>query len=163
MSFPNVSGTLNDQDRDKVLSDVQEGWTLLPFLLNISDDEKKAIPKMGPKSVGWVEKAMEYAQANPKFVPPYLDVTGLNNKVSLVKQLSPIFDAVNQFASALDSTYAVVGSEAYVAALSFYNSVRDAAKRDVPGAKSIYDDLQKRFPGHPKGSGSNPTPSSPSK
>lgn len=151
MSFPKINATLADADRDKILADIKESWTLMPFMINITDDEKKAIPKMGQVNIGWVQKALDYAAANPKLVPPYLNVGDLNCEVSLAEQLSPIFEAVNQLASALDSTYAVVGSEAYVTALSFYNSVRDAAKRDVPGAKAIYDDLQKRFPGHPKG------------
>jgi len=41
----------------------------------------------------------------------------------------------------------LAGSEAYVAALSFYNSVKQAAKLNVPEAKTIYEDLKKRFAG----------------
>lgn len=163
MSFPNITADLSDANRDKSLADVKDVWSVLSFLVNISDDDKRAIPKMGPKSIGWVEKCLEYAAANPQFLPPYLAPQKLSGDVNLAKQLGPIVDAVNQLHSALDSTYAVVGSEAYVESLSFYNSVRDAAKRNIPGAKAIYDDLQKRFPGRSKGNGGNPTPTSPSK
>jgi hypothetical protein len=44
----------------------------------------------------------------------------------------------------------LAGSEAYIAALAYYNSVKQAAKMNVPGARAIYDDLSKRFPGRPK-------------
>jgi hypothetical protein len=37
------------------------------------------------------------------------------------------------------------GSEAYTAALAYYNSVKQAAKMNVPNAKSIYKDLKQRF------------------
>jgi len=40
----------------------------------------------------------------------------------------------------------LVGSEAYMAALMYYNSVKMAAKTGQPNASSIYDDLSKRFP-----------------
>ena len=40
-----------------------------------------------------------------------------------------------------------VGSEIWMADLSFYQTVRQASKRDVPGADTIYDDLKVRFPG----------------
>ena len=163
MSFPVIIATLADADVQKAQSDVQDIWTLLPFMVNISGDEKKAIPKMGSGSVGWVEKAMDYVQANPQFVPQYLNVANLKSQLQLTKQLAPIFETVNQLHTALDSTYAVVGSEVYVAALSFYNSVRDAAKRDVPGAKAIYDDLQSRFPGHPGKSSTNTAQAKPAK
>jgi hypothetical protein len=39
----------------------------------------------------------------------------------------------------------MAGSEAYVSALSYYNSVKTAAKMNVPGAKIIFEDLSKRF------------------
>ena len=37
------------------------------------------------------------------------------------------------------------GSEAYVASLAFYNSVKQAAKINIPGAKAISEDLKLRF------------------
>jgi hypothetical protein len=39
------------------------------------------------------------------------------------------------------------GSEAYQAALVFYNSVKMAARQDIPGAKAVYEELRKRFSG----------------
>jgi hypothetical protein len=41
----------------------------------------------------------------------------------------------------------VSGSEAYQASLIFYNSAKMAARQDIPGAKAVYDELRKRFPG----------------
>ncbi|MDR0721667.1 MAG: hypothetical protein LBF75_02570 [Treponema sp.] len=40
----------------------------------------------------------------------------------------------------------VVGSEAYQAALVFYQSVKMAAAQDIPGAKAVYEELKTRFP-----------------
>jgi|APTNR8051073442_1049403.scaffolds.fasta_scaffold02011_14 hypothetical protein len=37
-----------------------------------------------------------------------------------------------------------------VADLAFYQNVRQAAKRGVSGADTIYNDLKERFPGRPK-------------
>jgi hypothetical protein len=47
----------------------------------------------------------------------------------------------------VDDTTMLAGSEAYQAALVFYNSVKTAATHDVSGAKAVYDELKKRFPG----------------
>lgn len=161
MSFPKITATLSDADAQKAQADAKDIWDTLPFMISITGEEKKSIPRMGSGSIGWVEKALDYAQANSNLVPPYMDVNELKGELQLTKQLNPIWEAVNQLNTMLDGTYAVVGSEAYVAALSFYSSVRDAAKRDVPGAKAIYEDLQKRFPGHPKGSSPTPNQSKP--
>jgi hypothetical protein len=40
----------------------------------------------------------------------------------------------------------LAGSEAYQAALSFYNYVKVLAAQDVPNAKAVYEELKKRFP-----------------
>lgn len=150
MPYGNISVVLSDEDRDAVLAKFMEAWGLLTFLINLTPDEMKAMPKMGDKSVSFVDKSLEYAAGNPKLVPPYLDAAELKKDVVLAKQLQPIHKLLNQLFDAVDATYTAVGSEAYVESLSFYNSVRDAAKRNVPGADAIYQDLKKRFPGRPK-------------
>jgi len=39
------------------------------------------------------------------------------------------------------------GSEAYQAALIFYNSAKIASSQNISGAKAVYEELKKRFPG----------------
>jgi hypothetical protein len=47
----------------------------------------------------------------------------------------------------LDDTMVLTGSEAYLAVLAFYNYIKGAAKANVTGVQTIYDDLNARFPG----------------
>lgn len=158
MPYANISAEISDANETTMLGNIDTMRTMLPFLISLTDDEKISIPKMGEKSVGFVEKCLEYAQANAKFVPPYLDITEIKKDIDLWKKLLPLFNAVDQLHSALDSTSTAVGSEAYVASLSFYNTVRGAAKRGIPGASAIYEDLRTRFPGRPsstKGDGTS--------
>jgi len=162
MTVPVVEADFTDENAQKVTADIQEIRTEMPFLINITNDDKKHIAKIAVGSVGWMEEVLNYMTANPKFVPPYVTVSKVSNQVELTKKLAPIAAAVDQVNSMLDSTFAVVGSQAYAAARSFYVSVEDAAKKNVPGAKAIYEELKKRFPGHPKG-GSITTQSTPQK
>ena len=37
------------------------------------------------------------------------------------------------------------GSEAYIALLAYYNSVKIASRMNIAGATAIYDDLKQRF------------------
>lgn len=60
----------------------------------------------------------------------------------------------------VDDTTMVAGSEARQFSLIFYNSVKMAARQDIPGAKAIYEDLKKRFPGHKHRSSSDTEPES---
>jgi hypothetical protein len=59
-----------------------------------------------------------------------------------------LFLLTQQLHENVDDTTMVAGSEAYQAALVFYNSVKMAARQDISGAKAVYEELKKRFPGH---------------
>uniref|UniRef100_UPI00404AEA80 hypothetical protein n=1 Tax=Fulvivirga sp. TaxID=1931237 RepID=UPI00404AEA80 len=119
--------------------------TLAPYLLAITPEQRQKLAKMGDGTEPFVSKVMDYAVSDPQFAPPYMEVTEMEKDFKAVGDLLPILRTVDQLQSNLDDTTMMAGSEAYIAALSYYNSVKMAAKMNVPGAKIIYDDLSKRF------------------
>jgi hypothetical protein len=122
----------------------------LPVLINLSPEDRKALPKMGDKTLAFVSKALDYAKLNPTLVPPFLSVAEFEKDVVAVTALSNILKPLQQLTEKLDDTTMQAGSEAYSAALIFYASLKGAAKAGVPGMKTILDDLQQRFPGRGK-------------
>ncbi|MBI9071952.1 MAG: hypothetical protein JEY94_10155 [Melioribacteraceae bacterium] len=134
----------------EVLTEVKDAVTLIktkldPFLVALTPDERKTLPKMSDKTVAFVEKTLGYTESTPDFAPPYMKVDEMKIDLKAVDDLNGIFKPLQQIESNLDDTIMVCGSEAYVSALSYYNSVKMAAKLDIPSAKPIYDDLKKRF------------------
>lgn len=123
----------------------QLSTTLQPMLISLTDEERKALPKLGDGSVAFVIKSLAYAKSNPNLAPPYLDVQELEKDVELVNILVEIHRPLAQVVSMLEDTIDQAGSEAYVGSLSFYGSVQSAAKKGIKGAKSIYEDLKQRF------------------
>ena len=118
---------------------------LLPYLLELSVEEKLSIPKMKDKTLAFVTKSYEYASGHPKLVPPYVDLVEFKKDLDAVEQLRQLSGPIEEISKALDDTMTVAGSEAYVAALSFYNSVKGAAKNNVSGGQLVYEDLKERF------------------
>ena len=129
---------------------------LRPYLIALTPEERRTIPKMSDKTVPFVEKNLEYCETAPQFAPPYMDVEALYGDMKVTKQLIPLFRIVKALHDGLDDTTMEAGGEAFVNALSYYNSVKQAAKTNVPGAKSIYDDLKKRFEKEKTGNGTPP-------
>lgn len=119
--------------------------TLAPYVLALTPEQRKRLPKMSDGTEPFVAKVMDYATSDPQFAPPYMDVPEMKKDFDAVTQLMPILRTVDQLEDNINDTAMMAGSEAYVAALSYYNSVKMAAKMNVPGAKAIYDDLKKRF------------------
>ncbi len=154
MPYQNISAVLNDEDKMAIESAIKIIEAKLPFLVNLTNDEKQAIPKMGEGSVQFVEKALQYGKTTPAIVPPYTDLNELTRDFTLARTLMPINGALAKLSSSLNDTTIAVGSEAMTAALSIYKTSREASKSNVPGIKAIYDDLRARFPGRPpKGGG----------
>lgn len=119
----------------------------LPFLINLTADERKVLPKMGDGTVSFVVKALEYAKQNPQVVPPFLSLAEFEKDAALVRPLAGLLHPLSQLAEQLEDTTMAAGSEAYQAALVFYQAAKAAAKAGVPGMKTVVDDLSARFAG----------------
>ncbi|MDR1325101.1 MAG: hypothetical protein LBK00_03595 [Treponema sp.] len=133
---------------------VDEAKTLLAsYLLALTPAERRELPKMGEKTISFVEKAFDFARQNPTLVPPYLNVDAFGADFSDAHGLWALLNSVRQLEEGIDDTEMVAGSEAYQAALVFYQSVKAAAAQDIPGAKAVYEELKTRFPqtGRPRG------------
>ncbi|MFV0377446.1 MAG: hypothetical protein ACK5JD_09110 [Mangrovibacterium sp.] len=118
---------------------------LKPYIIGLSKEERKKLPKMGDGTSPFVQKALEYCQSNPEFIPAYFKPEQFNNAFTGWAQLNSIFRPVQQLYSDLEDTIMQAGSESYGLALIYYNSVKQAAKEGIQGAKPIYEDLKKRF------------------
>jgi hypothetical protein len=119
---------------------------LTPYMLALTPTERRELPKMGEKTISFVEKAYDFARQNPKLVPPYLEVDAFGIDFSDAHGLWTLLNTVQQLKESLDDTEMTAGSEAYQAALVFYKSVKMAAAQDIPGAKAVYEELKTRFP-----------------
>lgn len=139
---------ISDEDRAEIDQAINTlNVKLIPYLVNLSPDDRLELPKMGDKTVAFVTKSISHMEENPDLIPKYLEVAPVKVDVAAVETLRKIFSALKNLADMADDTMLLSGSEAYVVALAFYNYIKGAAKANVPGAEMIYNDLKKRFPG----------------
>jgi hypothetical protein len=101
---------------------------------------------MGNKTLSFVSKAQDYAHQYQNLCPSYLNLAAFDTDMSDATGLRTVLIAAKQLSDNLDDTVMIAGSEAYQAALVFYNAVKAAAAQDIPGAKEVYTDLKTRFP-----------------
>jgi hypothetical protein len=119
---------------------------LAPYLLPLTPAERHDLPKMGDKTLSFVEKAQDYTHHYPQLCPSYLNVAEFDVDMTDATKLRTVHIAAKQLSDDIDDTVMIAGSEAYQAALVFYNAVKFAAAQDIPGAKEVYVDLKARFP-----------------
>jgi hypothetical protein len=137
---------------------IQEVLTLLaPYILALTPSERQGMPKMGEKTISFVEKAYDFAKQNPNLVPPYLEMTAFGTDFTDAHGLWSLHNLVLQLEEGVSDTEMTAGSEAYQAALVFYKSVKMATAQDIPGAKAVYEELKTRFPGSKRKTGETET------
>ncbi len=159
-----ISIKITDADKANVQTAIATlQTTLAPYLIALDNADRQTLPKMGDNNLPFVQKALDYSVSNPQFVPAYVDVPELKVDVDAVAVLLDFFRPLEQVHSSLSDTIMLSGSEAYVAALAYYNSVKLAAKMKVPGAEAIYNDLRQRFEGQGKAKATVPNTPNPAK
>jgi hypothetical protein len=138
-----ISAKMSDTNRETVLSAIATIKASMPFMVDLTVEDRKALPKMGDKSRAFVTKALEIATQNPDFLPRSFDLDEMRKDVELFDQLYPLLLSLNQLQEMLENTYTAVGSEAYTAALTVYKYAK--VSDQVSGLEGIVDDLGQRF------------------
>lgn len=119
---------------------------LAPYTVSLTNDERMTMPKMSDKTVAFVGKVVDYTLSNPKLIPPMMEADELKKDFQANQTLQPIHAISQQITDMIKDTLIVTGSEAYTQALLYYASVKMAVKIGDSEAKSIQEDLGKRFP-----------------
>lgn len=142
-----VSATLTTEQIADVKAALQKVRDTLPFLIGLTNDERQSLPKMSKVNRGFTDDAINAISNNAAMFPAYLDVAELRKDLQLYDQLDELVALANQACELLRDTQMLAGSEAYATALTGYKLVAAAATSGVPGAKTVYDTLKKRFEG----------------
>lgn len=143
MSRTPISATLAQKDRDAVLQAITTIKEHLPFLIDLSNEERKSLPKLGDKSRAFVSKALEVATQNPEFLPRSFDLEEMRKDVQLFEALYPLLLSLTQLHELVDDTSLAVGSEAYAAALQVYNYAK--ASGQGSGLETVVEEMGQRF------------------
>lgn len=119
--------------------------TQLPFLLGLTNAERKALPKIDVNNKVFVEDALTAINNNGGILPTYINAVEIGKDLELFEQLDELVQLVGQLYDKLKDTQMLAGSEAYVSSLVAYKLFASAADAGLPGAESIYNQLKQRF------------------
>jgi len=144
MPNPNIDASLSVADIQAVKDAFAAVLNNLPFLVNLTADERKSIFKIGPDRVSFVKNAATAAQANPGILPASFGGAAFHRDVALFEALTELGTLADSVASQIDDTRLAVGGEAMQEAIQVYNYVKEAAKT-TPGLKPLADQLGEQF------------------
>lgn len=157
-----VSATLEPTQVTDVKNAFQTVREKLSFMVGLTADERQALPKMSVVNRGFTDAAIAAISNNPEMFPNYLNIDELRKDLLLYDQLDELLKISYQITELIRDTQTLAGSEAYATALTGYKLSAAAAASGVPGAKSVYDALKKRFEGQGNFATTEQPPSEPS-
>jgi ABC-type uncharacterized transport system involved in gliding motility auxiliary subunit len=146
MNENRISLDISQVDMDAINLAIQTlADKLQPLLIALEAADRQSLAKMKDKSVPFLEKIVQYVQSNPEFVPIFLNTEEMKKDFKAFTILNNFLRPLAQITRNLEDTSMLCGSEAYLAGLVYYSSVKQAAKVNVPKAQAIADDLSTRF------------------
>jgi hypothetical protein len=138
-----ISATLSDADRQAVMAAINTIRQKLPFLIDLTPEDRRSLPKMGDRGRVFVTQALEVATQNPNILPGGFDAAEMSKDVELLSTLDPILTALMQLSELVEDTYMAVSSEAYTSALLVYQFARAAGRGSA--LDGALDGLARRF------------------
>lgn len=149
MSLNNkISAEITAEQMTKVSAQLAEAKVTLKDVLifNLTAGERQAMLKMADRTLAFVGRAISHAKQSPGLVPSFLDVAEAQKDYKLAADLYEIYLEQSKFLRSIEDAMMVAGSEAYEAALVFYNAVKGAHRSNIAGTQDIYEDLKQQFP-----------------
>lgn len=140
-----VSDTLSAQDKTDILTAFATIRTKMPFLINLTLEERRRMPGIGAARGGMSTTFQMEMGSHTDLVPSFVNMTEVSKDAALYADLDEIASAARELCDAIESTQQAVGNDLYRAYLSFYNNVAQAAKSGVAGISALYENLRRFF------------------
>jgi hypothetical protein len=126
---------------------------VLNELKNLLDDysqhlralDRKRLNGVGVRKLGFIERAYEIALENAEFLPHYLTIERFGEDIQYFMDFRSLVDLTTQIREKLWNITIQSSDIAYTDALEFYASVREAAKRRVDAAETIFNESASFF------------------
>jgi hypothetical protein len=138
-----INGELLPEQQQAILQAITDIQAKLPFMIDLTTDDRRSIPKMGDRSRAFVDQSLVVAMQNQAILPRSFDVTLFQRDVALVRQLEPVVLALRQLMKHVEDTYLAAGSDAYSNALLVYQVAKLAGKNG--SLDEHLDSLGRRF------------------
>jgi len=107
--------------------------------------DRRRLNGVGVRKLGFIERAYEIALENSEFLPHYLTIERFGEDIQYFMDFRSLVNLTAQIREKLWNITIQSSDIAYTDALEFYASVREAAKRRVDAAETIFNELSPFF------------------
>lgn len=104
-----ISAEVTAANKTAIETKITEIKALLPFLINLTKDERITLPKLGASSLEFDEQCASYMASAPNLVPPFVTASEVTKDRALRLVLSDIFRELKKLCEQADDTLMLAG------------------------------------------------------
>jgi hypothetical protein len=120
-------------------------YTIEEYAANLRSLDRRRLNGIGNKTMGFLENAYDFAMENPFFLPQFLSEERFTRDYDYFKSVRALLELTDQIRELMWNITIQAADVAFTDALEFYNTVKEAGKRRVDGAETIYRKLEPFF------------------
>ena len=117
-----------------------------PYLKRLPPDVEQTLNPTGEVSLDFCKKAHELAADHYDLLPVFLKEPGSGEEFLIIQELDNLEKRIELLLKSVKYIKLAMGSNAMEYALIFFDTVKNAARRDIPGIRVIYDELKTQIP-----------------
>jgi hypothetical protein len=115
---------LSQGDRDELMQMIVQMKERLPFLQDITTEERRAMAGMGNSNRAFAGKVLEVVSQNDDFLPRSFNVEQLRADLATFDRLSSLVMSMTQLCDLMDATAIAIGTQAYEQSLVAYRHAK---------------------------------------
>lgn len=150
-----VDKQLSAEEKTEILQLIASLRSKMPFLIKLSNDDRKSMLFMDDGRKPFADKSFDYAARNNEVNPGTAMIEAGNHDLDLFAFLSTVESELGQMYEMVRDTKQAAGSEAFEVARFIYKKAKMSLEMGVPGMQTIVDDLGKLFKSTPSSNGGN--------
>jgi inhibitor of KinA sporulation pathway (predicted exonuclease) len=115
------------------------------FMVHLRPGDRRRLNGVGIRGQGFVHRCYDSAEENEQLLPRTLELRQFFDDEQDFNRKRMLYEALSEFQKEAWNATLTAADVVYGDALEYYNSVREAAKRRVPGAEDAYNFLKPFF------------------
>lgn len=148
-----IDATLSVADRDKILDFIGQARALLPFLIDLTTEDRQSLVKMGDSGRPFVEETLNLVEQDDTFMPRSFDKAEMRRDNDFYEIMKPVMTQLTQLSEAVNDTMMLTGSDLIMGGLDVYRNAKDNGRGE--NLDNLVPLLGNRFKRKPKNDGDN--------
>ena len=128
MALERLNVVLTTEEKANILATVGALEDALSFRLSLTNAERQRLMKLGNKSVGFVQQALEAARSHQQFIPAYISVQAMENDLEVRELLLACAQRLGVLYAQVQDTATAAGVDLMHGATSIYRVLKAAGE-----------------------------------